>query len=57
MLLAGDIGGTNTRLAIFSSEAGPRAPLAQQGFLSARYPSLETILREFLQQTPFPVDR
>ena len=57
MLLAGDIGGTNTRLAIFSREAGARAPLAQQGFLSARYPSLEAIIREFLGQVPFPVDR
>ena len=30
MLVAGDIGGTKTDLAIFSSEAGPLAPLAQE---------------------------
>ena len=30
MLVAGDIGGTKTDLAIFSSEAGPHAPLAQE---------------------------
>ena len=29
MLIAGDIGGTKTDLAIYSSEAGPHAPLAQ----------------------------
>jgi glucokinase len=29
MLIAGDIGGTKTDLAIFSSEAGPHTPLAE----------------------------
>jgi NAD(P)H-hydrate epimerase len=32
MLLAGDIGGTKTNLAIFSTTAGPRAPLAGEEF-------------------------
>jgi glucokinase len=50
MLLAGDIGGTKTNLAVFSPEAGPRAPLAEATFPSARYPSLEALVREFLSQ-------
>jgi len=41
MLIAGDIGGTKTDLAIFSSEAGPHAPLAQAKVHSADYPSLK----------------
>jgi glucokinase len=48
MLLAGDIGGTKTSLAIYSPERGPRAPLAEATFPSAAYPSLEALLREFL---------
>lgn len=36
-LLAGDIGGTKTDLALFSSEGGPQRPLAQATFPSARY--------------------
>jgi glucokinase len=56
-LLAGDIGGTKTNLAIFSSQAGPRAPLAESIFLSARYLSLEALVREFLTQTDLEVVR
>ncbi len=51
MLLAGDIGGTKTDLAIYSPESGPREPLAQAEFPSGSYPSLEAIVREFLAQT------
>jgi glucokinase len=50
MLLAGDIGGTKTDLAVFSPEAGPRAPLAQAEFHSADYPSLDAMARSFLAQ-------
>ena len=57
MLLAGDIGGTKTRLAIFSNEAGPRAPLAEATFPSARYPSLEALSREFLAQVDLSVEQ
>ncbi|MFL5733999.1 MAG: glucokinase [Chloroflexia bacterium] len=57
MLLAGDIGGTKTELAIVSAEAGPRNPLAHGVFPSAQYPSLEAIVREFLDRTSYPVDR
>jgi len=55
MLLAGDIGGTKTDLAVFSPEAGPRAPLARAEYRSGRYPSLEALVREFLAATSLPV--
>ncbi len=57
MLIAGDIGGTKTDLAIFSSEAGPHAPLAESKVHSADYPSLQAIVKEFLLKTKKPVDR
>ena len=57
MLIAGDIGGTKTDLAIFSPEAGPYAPLAQSRVRSADYPSLQAIVKEFLAETKKPVDR
>jgi glucokinase len=57
MLLAGDIGGTKTELAIFSPELGPRAPLARAEFTSARHPNLVALVREFLATTPLEVDR
>jgi glucokinase len=57
MLLAGDIGGTKTDLAVFSAEAGPRTPLAQAEFPSAKYSSLEAVVTEFLAQINLPVDR
>ncbi|NIO71836.1 MAG: glucokinase [Anaerolineae bacterium] len=57
MLLAGDIGGTKTNLAIFSPEDGPRAPLAEATFPSADYPSLEALVREFLAQVDLKVEQ
>ena len=48
MLLAGDIGGTKTDLAVYSSETGPHAPLAETEVHSADYGSLEAIAKEFL---------
>jgi glucokinase len=56
MLIAGDIGGTKTDLAIYSIEAGPHAPLAQTEVRSAAYPSLQAIVTEFLAQTKMSVD-
>ncbi len=57
MLLAGDIGGTKTNLAVFSSETELRVPLVEATFPSARYPSLEMLVQEFLSQISFPIDR
>ena len=57
MLIAGDIGGTKTDLAIFSREAGPLAPIAETKVHSADYSSLEDIVKEFLANTELKVDR
>ena len=57
MLLAGDIGGTKTGLAVFAPKAGPRAPLAEATFPSADYPSLEALVREFLSQVGLKVEQ
>lgn len=57
MLLAGDIGGTKTNLAIFSPEAGPRRPLVEATFPSSHYPSLEALAREFLAQVDLKPER
>ncbi len=57
MLLAGDIGGTKTRLAVFTPEAGPRAPLAKATYSSIRYVSLEALVREFLASVSLTVER
>ena len=56
MLIAGDIGGTKTDLAIYSNESGPHAPLAQTEVHSADYPSLQAVVVEFLAQTKMSVD-
>jgi glucokinase len=57
MLLAGDIGGTKTNLAVFAPEDGPRAPLAEATFPSADYPSLEALVHEFLSRVDLKVGR
>jgi glucokinase len=51
MLLAGDIGGTNTRLALYAPETGARHPVAEAKFNSAEYAGLEVIARRFLADT------
>jgi glucokinase len=48
MIIAGDIGGTTTRLALVSPQAGPRNFAAEQEFRSADYGSLEPIVDAFL---------
>jgi glucokinase len=57
MLLAGDVGGTKTRLAIFSAESGPRAPLAVATRPSQRDGSLEESVKAFLRGGEWPVER
>jgi len=56
MLIAGDIGGTKTDLAIYSSESGPHAPLAETQVHSADYPSLQAMVTEFLGKMKMSVD-
>ena len=50
MILAGDIGGTNTRLALFDGD--PRAPVALEIYPSAAHASLEEMVRQFLAEHP-----
>lgn len=56
-LLAGDVGGTKTKMAVYSSESGPRAPLAESTYASGQYPGLKEIIDEFLAEIDLAVDR
>lgn len=56
-LLAGDIGGTKTSLAIVTSQRGPRDPLLEATFPSRDFPDLQTLVRQFLEQVDVPLDR
>lgn len=49
MLLAGDIGGTKTVLALFTKEEGPRHPLHKEVFASKSFTSLEAIIDVYLR--------
>jgi glucokinase len=55
MLLAGDIGGTKTNLALYSPDHGPIAQ-SQAKFKSADYPSLKSIVADFLADVGTSVD-
>lgn len=55
MLLAGDIGGTKTRLALYSAQGGLN-PRVQATFKSTDYPSLEAVVKEFLGGVESPVE-
>ena len=57
MLLAGDVGGTKTDLAVYSHEGGPHSPLTKAEVHSADYPSLQALVTEFLSKMKVPVDR
>jgi glucokinase len=57
MLLAGDVGGTKTDLAIFSSDKGPREPLVESRFVSAAYSGLVGMVQEFADLVERGVDR
>ena len=51
-LLAGDMGGTKTLLALYGSEAGQLRLLHQERFRSGEWPSLEPMLEAFLNNRP-----
>ena len=51
MLIAGDIGGTKTRLALVSMKNGPREFVADEEFHSGDYNGLEAIVEAFLTKT------
>lgn len=57
MLLAGDIGGTKTHLAIFSPDKGEREPLIEHIYPSAQYANLETIVQAFLGEVDQTITR
>ncbi len=48
MILAGDIGGTKTRLALFRPEAGRLRAVAEETFPSGKFPDLDPIVEAFL---------
>jgi len=50
-LLAGDIGGTKTILALFSLEKGPLQPFFEVSYQSNAYPGLDDIITDFFSQT------
>jgi glucokinase len=55
LLLAGDVGGTKTDLAVVSAAAGPRQPLAKRRYPSGDYPGLAEMSREFLAEAGLKV--
>jgi glucokinase len=57
MLLAGDIGGTKSRLAVFADGADPRRPVAEEVFPSGRFSGIGVLIREFLKRTDLMADR
>lgn len=50
MILAGDIGGTKSLLALFSRECGPRAPQGERSLPSHNYPTLAEVLKSYLRE-------
>lgn len=51
MILAGDIGGTKAQLAVFPPGAGPRTPALEERVPTNGSPSLDALLRGFLERT------
>jgi glucokinase len=54
MILAGDVGGTKTILALFKAEGGQVECLRKEQFPSASYPTFTELLATFLQHTDYP---
>jgi glucokinase len=48
MILAGDIGGTNARLACFARQGKRLQPVVEETFASREFPNLETIVKRFV---------
>jgi glucokinase len=55
-ILAGDLGGTKTILAVFSTEKGTGSPLAEATFHSRDYDNIESIIHAFLAGRKHQVD-
>jgi glucokinase len=56
MILAGDVGGTSTRLALFELEHGSLREIARERYPSANYPGLLEIVRTFTAVHGLAVD-
>ena len=56
-LLAGDIGGTRSRLAVFAPAGGFRQPVAAKEYASASFPDLESLVSAFLGEVNARVGR
>ncbi len=57
MLLAGDVGGTKTNLAIYQSKDALHTPLLEAKLPSAQYSSLSELVKDFLAHVKFPIER
>ena len=57
LLLAGDIGGTKTVLALYDPDHGPHSPVAQATFPSGGYASLEDVVAVFLSDGDVTIRR
>lgn len=57
MILAGDIGGTSTRLALFDEEGGELREVASERYGSREHPGLVPIVREFRAAHRDPIER
>jgi glucokinase len=55
MLLAGDIGGTKTVLALFAPQANEVLPYEEATFWNRDYPSLEAVIADFLVGVTAPI--
>ncbi|MBI4674628.1 MAG: glucokinase [Chloroflexi bacterium] len=56
MILAGDIGGTSTRLALFEVRGGQLAQILSEKFSSRAYKGLNEIVSEFMRANPIKVE-
>ena len=54
--MAGDVGGTKTSIAVFSSERNLRKPVAEKTFSSSKFEDVESLLSEFLSEHKYSVD-
>jgi len=57
MILAGDIGGTNTRLALFRPDGGRPLVVEQDIFRSREHAGLDEIVEKFMVSRQYPVER
>jgi glucokinase len=56
VILAGDVGGTNARLALFARQGSDVTMRARQDYRTRDYASLEAVILEFLKKNPGPVE-